>query len=185
MHIDETAIEAARGTGELRADHFVQLYEAAFEGLFRYALAAARDRQLAEDAVQECFLRYFLARTERQSIPNGKAWLYRVLRNLLCDLQKGTGARYSVGIEAALNQADRRQDPESDCRVAELSKNLSSMLTAREMECLRLRTEGLHYKEIAEALAIRQGTVGVLLGRAVRKLQKLLSPERTARCSKP
>jgi DNA-binding NarL/FixJ family response regulator len=40
------------------------------------------------------------------------------------------------------------------------------------MDCLRLRTEGLSYDEIAAALDIQPGTVGALLNRARQKLEQ-------------
>ena len=48
---------------------------------------------------------------------------------------------------------------------------LSSLLTPREKECLRLRAEGLAYRDIAKVLNISLGNVSAKLSRAVRKLQ--------------
>jgi DNA-directed RNA polymerase specialized sigma24 family protein len=36
---------------------------------------------LAQEALQESFMRYFMVRGEGQPIENGKAWLLRVLHN--------------------------------------------------------------------------------------------------------
>ncbi|MGH9582823.1 MAG: sigma factor-like helix-turn-helix DNA-binding protein [Bryobacteraceae bacterium] len=49
-------------------------------------------------------------------------------------------------------------------------------MTAGEYKCLRLRTEGLRYEEIAAKLNLSTGTVGTLLSRAVGKLRRTLIP---------
>jgi len=152
----------------------VLLYRAHCAGLFRYALTITRDRLLAEDALQESFLRYFLSCREGQVIRNAKAWLYQVMHNLLLDDRKRMGFKSSVGLEAALESPDRDQDPEARLQRRELSECLSLALSPRELECVRLRVEGLCYDEIAAVLRIRPGTVGALLARALKKTQKVL-----------
>jgi RNA polymerase sigma factor (sigma-70 family) len=82
-----------------------------------------------------------------------------------------------VGIEAITQRADWRQDPEGSLLGKELAASLRVSLTPREMECLQLRMDGLCYREIAEVLRIRPGTVGALLARALRRIQKILGRE--------
>ena len=53
---------------------------------------------------------------------------------------------------------------------AQMAKEISSVLTGREMECLRLRSDELSYEEIADILGVRPGTVSALLTRAHKKL---------------
>lgn len=171
-------VQTVGGKGSQLEDEIVQLYEAAFKGLFRYAMAIIRDRELAEDAIQECFLRYFIARKEGQSILNARAWLYRVLRNRLLDLKKSARLNYDVSIEAAVRYPDWTQSPEAHLRRAELSRDLLAPLTAREQECFQLRLEGLRYDEIATVLRIRSGTVGAMLARALNKIQRVMDRER-------
>lgn len=158
-------------------DEIAQLYEATFDGLFRYAMAIIREKEMAEDAIQECFLRYFVARKEEQAILNARAWLYRVLRNQLLDLRKKASLK-DVSIDAAVRHSDRGQSPEAQLRCAELSKGLLAPLTARERECFNLRIEGLRYQEIAAVLRIRSGTVGVTMARALKKIRQVMDRER-------
>jgi RNA polymerase sigma-70 factor (ECF subfamily) len=152
----------------------VELYRAHAAGLYRYAVALARDHELAEDSIQETFLRYFLTRKEGRTVANPRAWLYQVLRNLLLDDRKRLGIRASSGLDAALSRVDHEQDPEQRLRGEELSRQLRASLSAREFECLQLRAEGLDYREIAGVLRIRIGTVGVLLARGLKKTQRVL-----------
>lgn len=166
------------GTAPTRADEIEQelviFYQRDATGLFRYALTLAPDPETARDALQEIFLRYFIARTEGQRFENPKAWLYRVLRNHLVDALRAGHLKNEIGMESLHNSADVRQDPEASYRHTEMSAQLSSSLAPRELECLRLRAEGLQYQEIAGVLAVRSGTVAALLARAHKKIRQTL-----------
>jgi RNA polymerase sigma-70 factor (ECF subfamily) len=148
------------------------LYRENAAGLFRYAFVLARNREAAQDAVQETFLRYFIERSGGRAVERPRAWLFQVLRNFLLDGLKASSARKEVGLEAARKWADSRPDPESGYRLAEMSRRLWELLSPRELECLRLRVEGLRYEEIAEVLSLRSGTVGALLARVQKKIRK-------------
>jgi RNA polymerase sigma-70 factor (ECF subfamily) len=55
-----------------------------------------------------------------------------------------------------------------------MARELSKLLAPRELDCVRLRVEGLNYDEIAEVLNMRQGTVGATLARAHKKIRRVL-----------
>jgi RNA polymerase sigma-70 factor (ECF subfamily) len=164
----EGAYRCADTTGQ----EIVQLYRENAAGLFRYGVVLARNREAAQDAVQEAFLRYFIARNAGQEIERPKAWLFQVVRNLLLDSLKASTKRKEVGLEAAWSRADARPDPESEYRLTEMSRRYWGLLSPRELECFRLRAEGLRYQEIAEVMVLRAGTVGALLARVQRKIRE-------------
>jgi RNA polymerase sigma-70 factor (ECF subfamily) len=152
----------------------VQAYEEHATGLFRYAVVLVRHREAAQDAVQEVFLRYFIARSQGQRIMNPKAWLYRVLRNHLLDSLKSSAVKKEIGMEEMRHVVDIGQNPEVSYHHLELARRVSSLLAPRELECLRLRNEGFGYEEIASILSIRSGTVAALLARGQKKIRKAL-----------
>jgi DNA-directed RNA polymerase specialized sigma24 family protein len=53
-----------------------------------------------------------------------------------------------------------------------LKAKLYPDLSPREIECVRLRAEGLRYEEIAGVLGLQSGTVGALLARAHKKIRQ-------------
>jgi RNA polymerase sigma-70 factor (ECF subfamily) len=154
----------------------VQTYDEHSTGLFRFALAFSKNWEVAEDALQEAFLRYFQARKLGQEIPNCRAWLYRVLRNQLLDRSRDFKTRNEVSIQTAPGQSDSSENPESDCLRSELARRIQGVLTPRELECLQLRSQGLPYDQIAEMMRIRQGTVGAILTHALKKIRKAIGP---------
>lgn len=153
----------------------VEAYERHAPELFRYAVGIGHDAERARDAIQEVFLRYFLARGEGQEIYNPKSWLYRVLHNHMLDL-----ARAAAGTdELCLEQQDQRDeqglDPERRMLHKQALERFVNALSPQEMKCLQLRAGGLPYEEIARVLAIRPGTVGSVLNRARAKIRKALA----------
>jgi len=49
------------------------LYEERGQELLHFVLLLARDEELAKDAVQEAFMRYFVALSENRQIASGRA----------------------------------------------------------------------------------------------------------------
>ena len=153
----------------------VRLYETHATSLFRYAGSLAENRDNAQDALQEVFLRYYIARSEGREIRNPKAWLYRVLRNHILDGLRSSACAGEVALEDAPPPLDMQADPEACYSQAELAALLRASLAPRELECVRLRGDGLRYEEIGEILEISPGTVGALLARAHKKIRRMLS----------
>jgi len=151
-----------------------RLYRSEAPGMLRYAASLCGDAEAAHDAVQEAFFRFFIARSAGQQFQAPKAWLYRVLRNYIVD-QKRSFLRKEVGLESALHLPSPTPNPgpgAASGRLLQRAKQLG--LSAREVECFRLRGEGLRYEEIAAVLGLQSGTVGALLARAHGKIRQAL-----------
>ena len=155
---------AAWETEELFAEHR--------DSLMRYLRYHLRDSSSAEDIAQESFIRFFQARSQEEVIEQPKAWLFRVAHNLVIDYgrKKKPDLLDEDGwrtIEASL--ASRETDAEQRLQVSSLPWH---KLTPTEMECLRLRAEGLKFREVAEVLDITISTVASYVARAVNKLRE-------------
>ena len=129
--------------------------------LLAYAHRLTRDDALAQDALQETFLRFFLALVQGEDIQNARAWLHRVAHNYVCDTLKSAAIRTAVPLEDAGEDRlrDERGMPGAD-RAADWIEAARQLLAPREWQCVQLRAEGFDYTEIATELAIRPGTVG-------------------------
>ncbi len=150
------------------------LYTLHAPGLLRYALSMIADTGAAQDSLQEIFLRYFVARSEGQQFLDPKAWLFRVLRNHLLDTLKSSSVKNEIAMDKIDEPRDGWNDPERHYHRAEMARDLARVLAPRELECVRLRAEGLSYDEIAQVLDLRQGTVGATLARAHKKVRRAL-----------
>jgi RNA polymerase sigma-70 factor (ECF subfamily) len=150
------------------------------DGVMRYLRRHLDDLSTAEDIAQESFIRFFQARSQGEEIEQPRAWLYRVAHNLLVDYGRkkrpdlldedgwlkleGESSASAQGIEAR----------------AEVATLPWYKLTNAELQCLRLRSEGLKFREIGEVLGLSISTVTSYIARAIHKLQETDSGERGA-----
>jgi RNA polymerase sigma-70 factor (ECF subfamily) len=153
----------------------VRLYEKNAAALFRYGLAICGNPEMAQDAVQEAFLRYYIALRNETTSSDAKGWLYSTTRNYILDRLKEYYVRNGQSLDAASHLTEDTHNPEAQIMLREINATACELLSPRELECLRLRNEGLRYRDIADILSIESATVGVLLGRALKKLRAALS----------
>lgn len=175
--------EFARGKREALAA-LISRHEAA---LLRHARALVGDRALAEDVVQDTFLR-FVERpptlpAESIGHPEAEraqlaAWLHKVTRNLCMDRIRSDARRRAREEERAAPEAVRREvEPaeEQDTRAA-VERGLAR-LSADQREVLALRLFGERsYEEIAGITGKKIGTVGWLVSTGLRALSRELEP---------
>ena len=153
------------------------LYEREAPGMLRYAAAVASNPDLARDAVQEAFFRFFLYRSGGQRVLSPRAWLFRVAHNFLMDQMRAASSQ-DVSIESLGEWPEPAAPIEPERSLAELLARLREFgLSPREIDCVRLRTENLSYDEIAAVLGLKSGTVGAFLARAHTKIRKALAEE--------
>jgi RNA polymerase sigma-70 factor, ECF subfamily len=149
----------------------LEVYRDLSGALTAYARRLTSDAGLAQDAVQETFLRFFLVRMQGETIRNPSAWLHRVAHNYICETVRSSAVQACVSLdEETIGKA--QVTPETG--AVEWEEAFKNVLAPREFECLRLRTEGLDYIEIAAAMSIRPGTVGALLHRVGQKMRLTL-----------
>ena len=151
-------------------------FDAWYPPLVRYAYGVTGDLNLAEDLVQELFLRLYSELRGGKTIGNAKAWMFCVLRH---DIGREWKRRASEVANTELADSRARTVPPAtlaeECdpgvELDEVS-HLLSVLTTREQEVMLLRMASLKYREIADRLDISTSAVNTLLARAVRKLRQ-------------
>lgn len=148
-------------------------YRAHYPAVKRYAYAIVRCSYEAEDVAQEAFVRLIQTLERGQELEAPLPWLLRVAHNVAVSRVSGTASLHPFDEcqEAAL--ADRQPNPEEAACAKQRRDWLQealSRLSPQELRCWTLRAEGLRYREIAEILEIRTGTVATLLVRAAEKL---------------
>lgn len=156
---------------DLLRQETLEAYRTLSGALTSYTHRLTSDVGLAQDAVQETFLRFFLVRMQGETIRNPSAWLHRVAHNYICQTVRSSAVQACVSLdEEMLSKAQVAPETEN----VEWEQAFRNLLAPREFECLRLRTEGFDYIEIAEAMSIRPGTVGALLHRVGQKVRLTL-----------
>ena len=169
-------IQAPDTSPRARRHERLEAVVAAFETpLLRYAARLLHNPAMAQDVVQNVFIKLFRQWPEgMRADPRLKAWLYRVTHNEAVDLIRAEERRHRLHDRQAADPAGCADgmhcDPLPDERVARVMQALGALgLPERQVLLLRLQ-EGLSYEEIADATGRSSGYVGTLLHQAVKKL---------------
>ena len=127
------------------------------------------DRAHADDVANDAFWRLY-RQPALQSHGNVGGWLYRTATNLGTDVLRMSGRRRQH--EEAACRIARENTPggplddllrEERCRRV---RHVLSLLKPAQAQLLILRSAGLSYKEIADALEVKATSVGTMLNRA-------------------
>ena len=170
-----------------RAEQFRAVMLPHLDSAYSFARYLARDATVAEDIVQDAFLRAFRSFDSWRG-DSAKAWLLSIVRN--CFLNSVVGRDRHSGTErvedlsgAALDVADA-DTPETilaQRNEAAMLRNMIESLPEPFRETLVLRElEELSYKEIAEVTRTPIGTVMSRLWRARRLLVQAATEQREA-----
>jgi RNA polymerase sigma-70 factor, ECF subfamily len=188
---DSTIVERCLGGDAAAWEDLVRAHSRRVYGIcYRFT---GRDSE-AQDLTQDVFLRVFRALGSFRSTEGSfTTWLARLTRNLLIDHYRRTrNERVTDSIEEQLPRAEVSTGemtsaplrPDSALAGREASELLQSALgklspELRETIILRDLQE-MEYREIAQVLAIPEGTVKSRLNRGRAELARLLKKHRTA-----
>ncbi len=157
---------------------FELLYRRYVRSVFGLALRRLRDRQRAEDAVQETFASIWRsAQSYRPERGPAAPWLYAVARNAVVDRQRARHeppAEVPDSASGALGPAERAESSFVSWRIHRALEELPE----KEREVLELAYwSELSQSEIAEYLHIPLGTVKTRTRSALARLADVLEDE--------
>ena len=168
-----------------RKETVEELFRALESLLLAYALRFTRDRAVAEELVQESFLKLH---SHYDSVLEPRRWLYRTVHNLALNhqrsahrqvpLQGGGGAGGSEGEGSASAAGPELSDPRPlpDEQIARwegigLVRLSLGTLDERSRQLVQLKFhEDLSYKEISARTGLTVGHVGYLLHHALKAM---------------
>jgi RNA polymerase sigma-70 factor (ECF subfamily) len=143
---------------------------------YRAAWLVLRDRELAEETVQEAFLRVWRF---RGALPDGEAirpWLYRVVVNTAISVHRHEQKR-SEREPLAMRSGPPGPSADPDDRIA-VADALDRLPEHLRIPVVLRYWVGLSEKEIAAAISRRPGTVKSRLHEARERLSRELGLER-------
>jgi RNA polymerase sigma-70 factor (ECF subfamily) len=152
------------------------LFEQFRNPLLRYTLSFGIPLQDAEEIIQEVFLALLRHLQLRRSRTNLRGWIFRVAHNLALKQRYANQKlldRMANDDTALAGHADPSPNPEEQLSTAQRRGRLLAVFRALpvgDQGCLRLRAEGLRYREIASVLGISLGAVSISLTRSLARL---------------
>jgi RNA polymerase sigma-70 factor, ECF subfamily len=146
--------------------------------LLRYVLSFGLAVEKSEEIIQEVFLALMRHLQLQRSRKNLRGWIFRVAHNLALK-QRYMNQKCPVTTASDWTIAEQRADPslnpEEEAWFAQRRRRLLAVVNALPEEdqgCLRLRAEGLRYREIAGVLGISLGAVSISLTRSLARLAR-------------
>ena len=175
-----------------QGDHtaFAQLVRRHQKPLYNFVLRQVRMNQVAEDIVQEAFVR--VVQNARNFKPDARftTWVYTITRNLCIDQARKRAVRKHLSLDESKGEekngatlgeqtADPRANVERNASATELQKRIVravDMLPDDQREVFLLREgSSLPFKEIADITGTPENTVKSRMRYALERLQQALS----------
>jgi RNA polymerase sigma-70 factor (ECF subfamily) len=151
------------------------LFERYHVMLYNFFLRLTGNRSISEDLVQDVFIRILKYRSSYLGQSKFTVWLYKIARNAHIDYLRKR--KDEVGLsEQWYESASREPSPlekvERSQEITQIRQALAQLSLKKREVLILSRYQNLKYKEIAELLGCRIGTVKALVHRATKDLGK-------------
>ena len=159
------------------AQAFEQIHRELFPALYYYALKLLEDKELADDAVQDLFIKIWVKRAGIGELQKVKAYFFSALRHQTLNQLRNLRLR-QLNISRLL-QPDIEFSPEEIVVHQEEADSLRARLLAllnglpaRQREAIYLHYfEGLDYQQVASIMGVNYQSVLNLTQKAMQKLR--------------
>jgi RNA polymerase sigma-70 factor (ECF subfamily) len=166
---------AARKRSEAECE-VIRLFDELRDPALRYVLSFGLSIHDGEEVTQEVFLALLRHLQMGKPRDNLRGWIFRVAHNLA--LKKRQSNERTIDSNGAHwfpaeSQLDTAWNPEERLSASQKQIRLLSIfqtLSERDQRCLRLRLEGLRYREIAAVLDMSLGAVSNSLARSLTRM---------------
>jgi RNA polymerase sigma-70 factor, ECF subfamily len=184
---DETLMLRYQGGDRAAFAQLVRRHQAA---LFNFALRQVRIQQVAEDVVQETFVRVVQNAAEFKHEARFTTWVYTITRNLCIDHLRKRALRKHPSLDESKGEegdgptlgeqtADPRASVEREATGTELKERIAravDQLPDEQREVFLMREiANLPFKEIAEITSVPENTVKSRMRYALERLQEALA----------
>lgn len=156
---------------------FTQLFDYYGGRIFNVALRFLHSRELAEEVVQETFLKVWVRRKEIGDAANFEGYLFTMVRNQVYDRIKQIARETTTKREFAqvIQPVDGADRPLVEKQYQELLREAVNQLPRQQKQIFTLaRIEGLSHQAIAEQLHISRLTVKTHMAKALQSLRQNL-----------
>jgi RNA polymerase sigma-70 factor (ECF subfamily) len=172
---DEKEILELLGQGSQYA--FTRLFDHYSGQILNTAFRFLKSRELAEEVVQEVFLKVWIKREDLARTDNFQAYLFTMARNQVFDGIKLIAKEAATKIEFArgVQQVSGADHPLIEKQYQELLHEAVDLLPPQQKQVFNLaKIEGLSHQAIAEQLHISRLTVKTHMAKALQNIRQSL-----------
>jgi len=135
-------------------------YDAHGAELYRFARRSLGDAALAEDAVQEAFLRAWRASGSYDPArASQRTWLFAIVRNVVIDFARARRSRPPLAAGAAALEGTADDDLDRALTAWQVETALAELDDEHRRVLVEVHWRGRPYAEVADDLGIPAGTV--------------------------
>lgn len=173
--LDAELVERGRSGDESALSELVNRHHAAS---YRVALSLVREDDLAQDVVQDAFLKAFRALDGFRGDASFRTWLLTITANEARGALRKSGRRRETALDDAGPVPSEEADPAEQAMIAQESARAREMLdTLPEKQRLSVALridEGLSFREIGEVIGSSEGAARVNYFHGIRRLRELM-----------
>jgi len=157
---------------------FLTELESCVPSLRRYARALLRDRDGADDLVQDCLERALSRRHLWRGGQGLRPWLFRILHNIYAnEIRRRRAGPVFQPIDSAGDLPAGSDSHNARIELREMERALNLLPEEQRYIVLLVALTGLSYQECADALGVPVGTVMSRLSRGREHLRRFLMRE--------
>lgn len=163
--------------GDIR--QFESLFRSSYASLVKYAGTLVKDRDTAEEIVQDLFFRIWQDREKLTIKSSLNGYLFRSVHNRCLHHIDHLKVVSRHAEEISVTASDDSPDPVEIMQYNELQEKIATVLEKLPERCGKIfcmnRFEGLRYSEIAEKLQVSVKTVEAEMSKALKEFRIALN----------
>jgi RNA polymerase sigma-70 factor (ECF subfamily) len=153
---------------------FDEFYNRYYSGLLRFVMSYCRDISVAEDIVQDTFMKLLSLKVRLGLVENIKSYMYSIALNRCRDLKRAVRDDTNLPDYERLEMSSESDKMETKIDLKILERMYDRLLgMQREVLLLRIKS-GLSFKEISDVLHISENSAKVNYFYAVTTLKRLM-----------
>lgn len=172
QELDKKMLELQKGSEQA----FEEIYSETSKGLFAFLLSYCKDYQLAEDMMQNSYIKLRTTIAQYKAGSNAFAWLYTIAKNTTINELNRRNREMPIDMETGSDVFGSYTFEYEDTPVMKL---MAKILTDSERQIVTLHVvSGFKHREIADMLDKPLGTVLWTYNNALAKLKKTIEKDR-------
>jgi RNA polymerase sigma-70 factor (ECF subfamily) len=167
------------------------LHQLYYKKLLQFAKTIIRSNEMAEEIVEDVFIKLWCNRTSITKINNLNVYLYIAVKNTSLNILSQK-AKHLVAAPFDFLEIDLDSELDSPDQLmitAEMMQRMQKAIDSLPPRCKMIfkliREDGLKYKEVAEILNISVNTIDAQMAIAIKKICKALQIEKSIKNFQP
>ena len=156
------------------------LYDRYSTKLFQLAFAIVRSKEMAEEVVEDVFIKVWKKREQVGKIENFTFYLYVMTKNSSRDYLRKYGNKKIINLDEVALPFYRLDITPEDLMITEeiinqINKAINELPTKCRLIFKLVKEDGLKYREVAELLHLSRKTVENQVGIALKKIHSVVN----------